>query len=103
MGEFRAEGQGELTVTIADNNFSDAKILDNIKFFVQTLLRSRPRGTSDAGKKAANAPLIPAAGGGNTKQTANYFVEASLRLGTEGPLIRLDPDTILPASVGYFR
>merc|ERR1712203_945640 len=34
--EFRAEGAGEVRAIIADSEFSDAKVLDNMKFLVQT-------------------------------------------------------------------
>ncbi|CAE7788438.1 DRC4 [Symbiodinium sp. CCMP2592] len=62
--EYRAEGEGEVKATIADTNFSDAKILENLKFLVQTLLRARPRSSTtgaaetDAMRKPPGTPLI---------------------------------------------
>ncbi|CAK9082434.1 unnamed protein product [Durusdinium trenchii] len=47
--EYRAEGEGDLKATIGSAEFSDAKILENLKFLVQTLLRARPR-SSTAGR-----------------------------------------------------
>mmetsp|Transcript_50152 Transcript_50152/g.88392 ORF Transcript_50152/g.88392 Transcript_50152/m.88392 type:complete len:132 (-) Transcript_50152:72-467(-) len=104
--EYRAEGAGELQVTIADSSFSDAKILDNMKFLIQTLLRARPRGAG-AGGKAAAGPLIPNLGPQQTAVSAEakdtYFLEASLQLKPSGPPVGIDPEFMLPASVGYFR
>lgn len=111
MLEYRAEGDGEVRATIADVGFSDAKLLENLKFFVQTLLRARPRGAgSSAGSaggvpgkpgKGTAAPLIPLGGGaGETKDA--YFLEASIHI-QAGPSVRVDPEAILPTSVGYFR
>ncbi|CAK0910646.1 unnamed protein product [Prorocentrum cordatum] len=97
--EFRAEGQGELQATIADAGFADAKILENMKFFVQSLLRARPRGST--GGKGKGEPLIPGKSGGDEKDI--YFLEATLRLGSAGPPVRVDPESMLPTSVGYFR
>lgn len=104
--EFRAEGAGEVLATIADTDFSDAKVLDNMKFMVQTLLRAAPRkAAASTGGKASAAPLI---GGKSTAAKARdqkgvYFMEATLQLGSKGPLISVDPESMLPASVGYFR
>jgi len=106
--EYRAEGAGDLQVAIGDASFSDAKLLDNVKFLVQTLLRNQPRAAAPkAGGKTPGAPLIPGIGvtpesaGNQVKES--YFLDASLQLGDGGPLIRIVPDTMLPASVGYFR
>mmetsp|Transcript_12624 Transcript_12624/g.44700 ORF Transcript_12624/g.44700 Transcript_12624/m.44700 type:complete len:340 (-) Transcript_12624:55-1074(-) len=103
--EYRAEGEGEIRASIADTGFSDAQVLDNMKFFIQTLLRARPRGASGGGGAAAPKALIPGTpspGGGKETQDA-YFLEASIQLGAHGPVVRVDTDTMLPASVGYFR
>jgi len=109
--EYRAEGEGELQATIADGSLSDAQILDNMKFLVQTILRARPR-TATGGSGAPGpgqqklASLIPGGKGGQQKADANkdqYFMEASLQLMPTGPPIRVEPETMLPASTGYFR
>lgn len=107
--EYRAEGEGELRATIADASFSDAKVLENLKFLVQTLLRARPRtsgagggGETDAARKPAGTPLI--GGKGQSEEVKDfYFQEAHLRLGGKGPPIRMDPESMMPSSVGYFR
>jgi len=105
--EYRAEGEGELKATIGNAEFSDAKILENLKFFVQTLLRARPRsstGTDTAqGSKPAGTPLIGGQSTGASETKDNYFREAHMRLGTRGPPIRIDPESMMPASTGYFR
>jgi len=98
--EYRAEGTGELQATIADTNFSDAKILENLKFFVQTLLRARPRGAAGAVKAQS---LMPGQKAEGDAEKDAYFVEATLQLGSRGPPVRIDPESMLPASVGYFR
>lgn len=100
--EYRAEGEGEVVVTIADASFADAQLLENMKFFVQTLLRARPRGAG-AGGDAKKAPLIPGQQGKAADAKDAYFLEASLQLGAKGPLVRVDTDSMMPASVGYFR
>jgi len=109
--EYRAEGEGEVRALIGDAAFTDAMVLDNLKFLVQTLLRARPRGagTTATAKDSAPAPLIqaqskPAPGAGPAEAAKDaYFLEASLRLGQFGPVIPLDPETMLPASAGYYR
>jgi len=107
--EFRAEGEGEVRSIIGDATFTDAMLLDNVKFFVQTLLRSRPRGAgSTASGQPAATPLIqaqskPAGGTSSGSGSDTYFLEASLRLGASGPVVPLDCNTILPTSVGYYR
>lgn len=107
--EYRAEGAGEVRAVIADASFSDAKVLENMKFLVQTLLRARPRGAAgasggSAGARAPGAALIPGqpVAAGEAAKDA-YFLEASLQLGASGPQMRVDAETMLPASVGYFR
>lgn len=109
--EYRAEGEGELKAVIGDPTFSDAKVLDNMKFLVQTILRARPRGTTSAAsvvgessamKKAPGTPLIPT-GGKSQASEDKYFLEARLQLGLKGPPICVDPDSMMPSSVGYFR
>lgn len=102
--EYRAEGAGDITVIIGDANFVDAKVLDNMKFFVQTLLRARPRTTTST--KTAATPMI--AGLGQSAAVSEeakdaYFLEAFLNLEPGGPAIGIDPLTIMPSSVGYFR
>lgn len=109
--EYRAEGAGEVQLTIGTEDFSDAKILENLKFLVQTLLRARPRSASTGGAGAskgedAGKPLIKSAvqiGATGSPQADLYFLEASLQFGKEGPSIRMDPETVLPSSIGYFR
>lgn len=106
--EYRAEGEGEVKATIADTNFSDAKILENLKFLVQTLLRARPRSSTageqtDAMRKPPGTPLIKGKGPNPNESKDLYFQEAYLRLGTRGPPIRMDPESLMPSSVGYFR
>lgn len=105
MLEFRAEGAGELKATIADMSFSDAKILDNMKFLVQTLMRARPRtGSSTSGGTGGKpVPLIPTQKTASTETKDVYFMEAGLQLAGAGTLVRVDPDSMLPASTGYFR
>lgn len=103
--EYRAEGVGELRATIADEEFSDAKVLDNLKFLVQALLRARPRSAAGAAK-APPKPLIPGSKGAQAQTEEakdSYFLEATLQLGSKGPPVRVDPESMLPASVGYFR
>eukprot|EP00928_Gymnodinium_smaydae_P056827 TRINITY_DN4013_c0_g2_i1.p1 TRINITY_DN4013_c0_g2~~TRINITY_DN4013_c0_g2_i1.p1 ORF type:complete len:378 (+),score=97.06 TRINITY_DN4013_c0_g2_i1:36-1136(+) len=103
--EYRAEGDGELRATIADANFPDAKLLENMKFLVQTLLRARPRSAAAAADPKAKAPptaLLGGAGAG-AEVKDSYFLEASLKLGEDGPPVRVDPESMLPSSVGYFR
>jgi len=105
--EYRAEGEGDLKLTIANNDFSDAQILDNMKFIVNTLLRSRPRSggstmTSMPGKPPSTS-LIPGKESTTDRDKDQYFLEAKLQLGLSGPHINVDTDTILPTSVGYFR
>eukprot|EP00931_Biecheleriopsis_adriatica_P081593 TRINITY_DN54943_c0_g1_i1.p1 TRINITY_DN54943_c0_g1~~TRINITY_DN54943_c0_g1_i1.p1 ORF type:complete len:358 (-),score=84.66 TRINITY_DN54943_c0_g1_i1:14-1036(-) len=109
--EYRAEGEGELKAVIGDAAFSDAKVLENMKFLVQTLLRARPRASaaaasgagadSDAMRKPAGTPLI----GGKSKEEVKdfYFQEAHLQLGSKSPPVRMDPESMMPSSVGYFR
>lgn len=107
--EYRAEGAGELQATIADTDFSDAKVLDNMKFLVQTLLRARPRAaTSSGSSKAPAKSLIPRKAGTATQEKSDeakdaFFLEAVLQLGAQGPPVRVDPEAMMPASVGYFR
>jgi len=107
--EFRAEGEGEVRALIGDAAFTDAMLLDNLKFFVQTLMRNRPRGASGTPTgQPAPTPLIqaqskPVAGASTESGSDTYFVEASLKLGASGPVIPLDCTTILPTSVGYYR
>jgi len=110
--EYRAEGEGELRATIADGGLSDAQVLDNMKFLVQTILRARPRTTTGGSGASSSGPmklssLIPGGQGGKQKAAdANkdqYFLEASLQLLPAGPPIRVEPETMLPASTGYFR
>jgi len=109
--EYRAEGEGELRATIADGGLSDAQTLDNMKFLVQTILRARPRtatgGTSASGSGPMKLPsLIPGGQKGQQKADASkdaYFLEASLQLLPAGPPIQVEPETMLPASTGYFR
>ncbi|CAE7812281.1 DRC4, partial [Symbiodinium necroappetens] len=103
--EYRAEGEGEVKATIADTNFSDAKILENLKFLVQTLLRARPRSSTageqtDAMRKPPGTPLIKGKGPNPSESKDLYFQEAYLRLGTRGPPIRMDPESLMPSSVG---
>ncbi|CAJ1443014.1 unnamed protein product, partial [Effrenium voratum] len=94
--EYRAEGEGELKATIGDANFTDAKILENMKFLVQTLLRARPRsaapsggsGPTDPTKKPPGAPLIGGPSIAASEDKDLYFREATLRLGSRGPAIR---------------
>jgi len=109
--EYRAEGEGELRATIADGGLSDAQTLDNMKFLVQTILRARPR-TATGGTGASSpgttklSSLIPGGKGGQQKADASkdqYFLEASLQLLPAGPPIRVEPETMMPASTGYFR
>eukprot|EP00405_Crypthecodinium_cohnii_P036005 CAMPEP_0206547970 /NCGR_PEP_ID=MMETSP0325_2-20121206/13609_1 /ASSEMBLY_ACC=CAM_ASM_000347 /TAXON_ID=2866 /ORGANISM="Crypthecodinium cohnii, Strain Seligo" /LENGTH=343 /DNA_ID=CAMNT_0054047369 /DNA_START=8 /DNA_END=1036 /DNA_ORIENTATION=- len=97
--EYRAESEGEIRAIIADQNFSDAQVLENLKFFVQTLLRARPRGSSGGGGAPGAAaggskPLIPGApataAGGDAQDS--YFLEAGIQLGSDGPLVRMDTD-----------
>mmetsp|Transcript_107521 Transcript_107521/g.302641 ORF Transcript_107521/g.302641 Transcript_107521/m.302641 type:complete len:338 (-) Transcript_107521:97-1110(-) len=106
--EFRAEGDGELKATIADAAFSDAKVLENLKFFVQTLLRARPRGSGGSGAAGGKTPaagLIPTPTSQKVGDEAKdaYFLDVAMRLGSKGPLVQIDPESIMPASVGYFR
>merc|ERR1711862_524975 len=103
--EYRAQGEGEVLATIADGGFTDAQVLDNMKFFVQTLLRARPRGSGGADTGAKVAPLIPgkASPAANEEAKDAYFLEATLQLGSTGPLVRVEPTSMLPSSVGYFR
>eukprot|EP00929_Paragymnodinium_shiwhaense_P034202 TRINITY_DN18643_c0_g1_i2.p1 TRINITY_DN18643_c0_g1~~TRINITY_DN18643_c0_g1_i2.p1 ORF type:complete len:303 (+),score=56.11 TRINITY_DN18643_c0_g1_i2:323-1231(+) len=102
--EYRAEGEGEVRVTIGDaTSFSDAQILDNMKFLVQVLLRARPRGGASA--KSADTPMIAVPGGvGQARDSTKdvYFLDATLQIGT-GPAVHVDNEAILPTSVGYFR
>lgn len=103
--EYRAEGAGEIKVTLGDASFPDAKVLDNMKFFVQTLLRARPRNTATS---SAATPASPGAGGKKAAVSSDdgkdvYFLESTLKLDPAGAVIAIDPETILPASVGYFR
>lgn len=106
--EYRAESEGVVSATIADVSFTDGMVLDNIKFFVQTLLRARPRGPGSSGSGVTGAggakPLIAGTTGGSDSQAKDqYFLETSVRLGDTGPRIRLHSETMMPASVGYFR
>jgi len=105
--EYRAEGDGELRCAVGSPGFSDAQVLDNMKFLVQTLLRARPRGASSAAvSKTPASPLIPGTGGGSgSAEEAKdaYFLEATMQLGDQGPPIRIDPEAMMPSSVGYFR
>eukprot|EP00971_Amphidinium_carterae_P313716 6235287-Amphidinium_carterae.1 len=58
-------------------------LLDNVKFFVQTLLRSRPRGAgSTASGQPAATPLIqaqskPAGGTSSGSGSDTYFLEVN--------------------------
>merc|ERR1712094_45664 len=86
--EYRAEGAGEVNVTIGDVSFPDAKVLDNMKFFVQTLLRARPRNTAAAATTSAATPMIASLGEPTASATAerkdSYFLEATLKLVPDG-------------------
>lgn len=107
--EYRAEGSGEVRVDIADATFSDAQVLENLKFVVQTLLRARPRtsgGGGGGGAAGANKAPLPGMAGSGASGAADkdsYFLEACLRLGSSGPPVYVEPDQMMPASVGYFR
>lgn len=113
--EYRAEGEGDLKVVIADASFTDAKILENMKFLIQTLLRARPRSGSTAsggppkpGSAAAKAPgpskpLIPGKVPEKSDGPESFFIEAAIQMGKRGPPIVLDTESMMPASVGYFR
>lgn len=104
--EYRAEGSGEVTVDIADASFSDAQILENMKFLVTTLLRARPRSSGGSGGPAATKKPLPGMGGsgsGGASEKDLYFLQARLRLGAKGPPVYVEPEAMLPASVGYFR
>lgn len=105
--EYRAEGEGECAAEIADGSFSDAAVLENMKFFVQTLLRARPRGAGGGGGGETQAiSLIPGKQGASpaaSEAKDSYFLEASLQLGSSGPIVRVDPTSMMPSSVGYFR
>ncbi|CAK9095597.1 unnamed protein product [Durusdinium trenchii] len=97
--EYRAEGEGDLKATIGSAEFSD----------VQTLLRARPR-SSTAGEDSARTPpgapgkpLIGKSQGSSPEVKDMYFREAYVRLGSNGPPIRIDPESMMPSSVGYFR
>merc|ERR1740139_1416225 len=70
--EYRAEGEGECGAEIADTSFTDAQVLENMKFFVQTLLRARPRGSGSGGGSGGGAQavsLIPGKGGAKAAST----------------------------------
>lgn len=113
--EYRAEGEGELKLVIGDRSFSEGQILDNMKFMVQTLLRSRPRTAAGGGEASAGAPAPGRGGpagpmigalagsGEKAKEKDQYFLEASLQLAPDGPPISVDPEVMMPASVGWFR
>ncbi|CAE8600808.1 unnamed protein product, partial [Polarella glacialis] len=106
--EYRAEGQGELRAKIGDASFSDAKVLENMKFLVQALLRARPRASAGAAtsgdtagtRKPPGTALIP---GAKDEVKDQYFLEAHIQFGDKGPPVRVDPESLLPSSVGYFR
>ncbi len=118
--EYRAEGSGEVSVTIGDTSFPPAKVLDNMKAFYGHLLRSRtnaPKGggagsssmlgnnTSSMPGNKEGTPMIPEVANEKKKKSGrarNYFLEAALQT-SSGPTILLNPDTVLPTSVGYFR
>ncbi|CAE7557834.1 DRC4 [Symbiodinium pilosum] len=84
--EYRAEGEGEVKATIADTHFSDAKILENLKFLVPSQISQRlqaglpemsrnweflaasMRGETDAMRKPPGTPLIKGQGRGLVSQ-----------------------------------
>lgn len=105
--EYRAEGEGEIKVIIGDASFPDAKVLENMKFFVQTLLRARPRNSSGGGTAAPASPMIASLGktpaSTDDSKKDLYFAEATLKLDPQGHEVSMDPESIMPSSVGYFR
>lgn len=94
--EYRAEGEGHVLVTIGDTNFSNAKLLDNIKSFYGHLLKMRPKTSGSS----SNNMISDAKG--KKGAAGNYFLECEVWAG-DGPHVLLDPDAVQPQSVGYFR
>ncbi len=83
--EFRAEDDGFVKVVIGHTQFSDAQVLDNVKFFVREILKhNKPA----EGKKAA--------------ASKTFVLEAGLKT-AQGPNVNLDVDKIHPNGSGYFR
>eukprot|EP00913_Durusdinium_trenchii_P010397 g9748.t1 len=98
--EYRAEGEGDLKATIGSAEFSDAKILENLKF-----LAARPERKSDESEDSARTPpgapgkpLIGKSQGSSPEVKDMYFREAYVRLGSNGPPIRIDPESMMPSS-----
>jgi len=70
------------------------QLLENMKAFVAHLLRNRPKATDVA---------IMIGDESDRKTTSdNYFNTVNV-FAKGGPVIGIDPATVIPTSVGYFR
>ncbi|CAD7966892.1 unnamed protein product [Amoebophrya sp. A25] len=114
--EYRAEGEGELEVAIGNTQFSNAMVLENVKFFITQLMRTRSKGGggSQGGGQTSGTNLIKDAriergksgtsdsGRARSSGASGYILRASLRTAS-GPDVPLLPSEVLPNSSGYFR
>eukprot|EP00397_Hematodinium_sp_SG-2012_P056215 GEMP01069185.1.p1 GENE.GEMP01069185.1~~GEMP01069185.1.p1 ORF type:complete len:120 (+),score=20.70 GEMP01069185.1:874-1233(+) len=93
--EYRAKGEGDCEVMLGSTDFADAHLLENMKAFVGHLLRSRPK-TQEVQVMIGDKSDTKASGSGLYFRTVALQAEG-------GPQIPIDPPTVLPTSVGYFR
>lgn len=100
--EYRAEGEGDVTVTIADTSFIQAKTLENMKVFFAHLLRTRTKEGRSVGMGAPTNMIGDVERGKKKKKNNSYFLQVTLQ-SIGGPPISIDPEAVTPTSAGYFR
>lgn len=96
--EYRAEGEGEVLVSIGDTHFTDAKLLENMKCFYGHLLKTKQKG----GSTSSMTNMIGDANRKKSGKAVNYFMKCEI-WASQGPKVMLDPSQVVPQSVGYFR
>jgi len=98
--EYRAVGDGDLIAVVGHTEMANSQVLENMKFLVNTLIRSKPKGAPPAPDAQGARPgkLIK-----NREVAPDEYVMAGILQVGNGPGVALEPKAMLPSSSGYFR
>merc|ERR1719421_2640062 len=99
--EFRAKGEGEVTVPIARlPKFSHQQILDNMKFFVKEVLKQKPKGMADGDGSSGvtepwGFPKKDAKAGAKTASSGPQFIQAAGVFCASTPFVPIQAGLVL--------
>lgn len=118
--EFRAEGQGDMSIQIGTTAFDETKILENMKSLVKDIMNARPRAGSALNANDKSIFTYPPkhyrdkkstiwdlpkksqqnAEGGSSKK--DFIILSSVSVPGMPPF-SIEPTALNPSSTGYFR